>query len=395
VSTNPFDPADSPFRGDADDTDELPVLDPSAAAADEAEPEQTDDDALVPVVPVSLSELVVRLREVEQQLEQKSALVSELEVQRGQTDQHLAALADELTASRARQAELESLLQEARANARQQSQSVTGQQVTAVRYREQDLSDLRNRTERQLEALSTWQGFRAVSDALLSDAEARNSLLEAKVSSLTETVRALESNRPRSAPQSQSEALNAQVSALKAQVTTLRAELAVARKARQADRTTEVVASRVRDADGAEPTINATVTMYGDKWEYSEEEVEPSPTGELEKPVATPGTSAPGSGPLVRELVRQDDGGNLIYPIGRRTTIGRTPDNDVQIDAPNVSRHHAVLLVSSESCYIEDLNSTNGVLVNGALVARQKLQNGDIVIIGKTQFRFTQRQSDE
>lgn len=394
MSTNPVDPADAPVGGDSDDTDELPVLDPALAAADAAEPELAEHDALVPVVPVSLSELVERLREVEQQFEQKSALVSELEAQRGQTDQRLAALADELGASRARQAELESLLEEARARAPEQSRTSTGQQVTDVRYREQDLCDLRNRTERQLEALSTWQGFRAVSDALLSDAEARNSLLEAKVSSLTETVRALEGNRPRSAPQSQSEALKAQISALKAQVTTLRAELAVARKARQADRATEVIATRVRDADDAEPTINATVTMYGDRWEYSEEKVESSPTGELEKPVALPGTAAD-SGALVRELVRQDDGGNLIYPIGHRTTIGRTPDNDVQIDAPNVSRHHAVLLVSSENCYIEDLNSTNGVLVNGSLVARQRLQDGDIVIIGKTQFRFTQRQPDE
>lgn len=392
MSTNPVDPADSWF---GDDTDELPVLDPAVAAVDAAEPEQAGHDAPMPVVPVSLSELVVRLREVEQQLEQKSALVSELEAQRGQMDQRLAALSDELGASRARQTELESQLEEARANAREQSQTVTGQQVTAVRYREQDFCDLRKRTERQLEALSAWQGFRAVSDALLSDAEARNSLLEAKVSSLTETVRALEGSRPRSVPQSQSEALKAQINALKAQVTTLRAELAVARKARKADRTTEMIAPRVRDADDAAPTINATVTMYGDKWEYSEEEVESSPAGELVRPVAMPETAAPDSGVLVRELVRQDDGGNLIYPIGRRTTIGRTPDNDVQIDAPNVSRHHAVLLVSSENCYIEDLNSTNGVLVNGSLVARQRLQDGDIVIIGKTRFRFTQRQPDE
>jgi pSer/pThr/pTyr-binding forkhead associated (FHA) protein len=93
----------------------------------------------------------------------------------------------------------------------------------------------------------------------------------------------------------------------------------------------------------------------------------------------------------VRALVRLASGGELIYPIGKRTTIGRTADNDIQIDVPNVSRHHAVLLANPRNCRIEDLNSTNGVMVNGQRVTRQELRDGDTVTIGKSEFRFMQR----
>ncbi len=49
----------------------------------------------------------------------------------------------------------------------------------------------------------------------------------------------------------------------------------------------------------------------------------------------------------LRVLVRVEGGSEVVYPIGRRTSIGRTIDNDIQIDASNISRHHAVLLAGS------------------------------------------------
>ncbi len=52
--------------------------------------------------------------------------------------------------------------------------------------------------------------------------------------------------------------------------------------------------------------------------------------------------------------------------LGRKTTIGRTPDNDLMIDAKFISRHHAVILAGPTHTIIEDLNSTNGVLVERA-----------------------------
>jgi len=81
----------------------------------------------------------------------------------------------------------------------------------------------------------------------------------------------------------------------------------------------------------------------------------------------------------------------VVHMLGRKTTIGRTPDNDVQIDAKFISRHHAVILAGPTHTIIEDLNSTNGVIVNGRRVLRQTLKDGDIVIIGKAPFRFAVR----
>jgi pSer/pThr/pTyr-binding forkhead associated (FHA) protein len=90
-------------------------------------------------------------------------------------------------------------------------------------------------------------------------------------------------------------------------------------------------------------------------------------------------------------LIRQEGNAEVVHPIGRRTSIGRTPENDIQIDTVHVSRRHAVLLSNSDHCIVEDLNSTNGVLVNGRRIGRQLLQDGDTVMIGKTEFRYQQR----
>jgi chromosome segregation ATPase len=95
--------------------------------------------------------------------------------------------------------------------------------------------------------------------------------------------------------------------------------------------------------------------------------------------------------PATRLLIRAEGDGEVVHVLGRKTSIGRTPDNDVQIDTKFVSRHHAVILAGPAHAIIEDLNSTNGVLVNGRRVTRQSLKDGDAVTIGKTQFRFAVR----
>ena len=66
-----------------------------------------------------------------------------------------------------------------------------------------------------------------------------------------------------------------------------------------------------------------------------------------------------------------------------RIIVGRTADNDLQIDSRFVSRHHCQLIVSAQSCVIEDLNSTNGIYVKSKRVRRQHLNDGDVVAIGK------------
>lgn len=102
------------------------------------------------------------------------------------------------------------------------------------------------------------------------------------------------------------------------------------------------------------------------------------------------GSAATADG-VARYLVLMDGDTEIVHVLGRRTTVGRGPDNDIRIDAKFVSRHHGVLLAGPTQTVVEDLHSTNGVLVNGRRVSRATLRDGDVVHFGKSQFRFVER----
>jgi general secretion pathway protein A len=74
--------------------------------------------------------------------------------------------------------------------------------------------------------------------------------------------------------------------------------------------------------------------------------------------------------------------GELPLRMGR-TIIGRTPDNDLQIDSRFVSRHHCQIITKADGCVVEDLNSTNGIVVKAKRVRRHSLNDGDVITIGK------------
>lgn len=69
-------------------------------------------------------------------------------------------------------------------------------------------------------------------------------------------------------------------------------------------------------------------------------------------------------------------------------TIGRNQDNDLHIDDPTVSGHHAQIVTVFDSSYVEDLGSTNGTFVNGKKTKTHTLHNGDLLIIGQYQLLF-------
>ncbi|HEY8048239.1 MAG TPA: FHA domain-containing protein [Ramlibacter sp.] len=76
-----------------------------------------------------------------------------------------------------------------------------------------------------------------------------------------------------------------------------------------------------------------------------------------------------------------------------RTTLGRRPYNDIVIDNLAVSGEHAVLQMSGNEVYLEDLNSTNGTYINGKAVKKQLLANNDTVEIGKYKIKFIHEQA--
>jgi pSer/pThr/pTyr-binding forkhead associated (FHA) protein len=71
-----------------------------------------------------------------------------------------------------------------------------------------------------------------------------------------------------------------------------------------------------------------------------------------------------------------------------RTTIGRKPHNDIQIDNLAVSGEHAVIVTILNDSFLEDLGSTNGTVVNGSPIKKHFLQNNDIIELGKYKLKF-------
>ena len=70
-----------------------------------------------------------------------------------------------------------------------------------------------------------------------------------------------------------------------------------------------------------------------------------------------------------------------------RVSVGRRSTNDIHLDDQTVSGTHALFLVL-HNVYVEDQNSTNGVLLNGKRVGKRQLEHGDIVRIGRHELKF-------
>lgn len=290
----------------------------------------------IPAIPVDTADLAASLREQEQRLVLSSHRVAELEAGLAAAHQRCAELQQECDRLRGRAAP----------DAAAQVQSAP---VAALNAR---LALLQRQNESLHEALCSVQGQLAVRDAMLAEAEeaardarpepARAAVPESEEWRLrcTELNTALESERAAALERAQQQ--EGRLAALEVELDAVRVRL----QAQQAQASEEALASAAQ----------------------------PRPVGSV-----------------LRVLVRDEGGAQVVYPLGRHTSIGRTPDNDIQVNASYVSRNHAALLAGTDHCIIEDLNSTNGMLVNGRRVARQVLHDGDTVTIGKTHFRYQQR----
>ena len=75
-------------------------------------------------------------------------------------------------------------------------------------------------------------------------------------------------------------------------------------------------------------------------------------------------------------------------PLTKRvTSLGRSRERDVVVPDPNVSRHHCEIRHVGYDYFLIDLDSTNGVSVNGRPVTRHALADGDVITMGATQIR--------
>ena len=83
--------------------------------------------------------------------------------------------------------------------------------------------------------------------------------------------------------------------------------------------------------------------------------------------------------------------GLVLKEIGlnkERMTIGRRPSNDIQIDNLAISGEHAAVVTILNDSFLEDMNSTNGTLVNGQPIKKHFLKNGDLVELGKYKLKY-------
>ncbi len=120
-----------------------------------------------------------------------------------------------------------------------------------------------------------------------------------------------------------------------------------------------------------------------------EGQVEPGATM-IYKPSAPPAeAAAAGAGDVEREVAVLEWDGRSLRVDKRRVVLGRSRECDIQIEDPNVSRRHAELRQEGSTYWIVDLDSTNGVEVNGRRVKRAKLVPGDTFTVGSTEVTFS------
>ncbi|MEJ2514169.1 MAG: AAA family ATPase [Gammaproteobacteria bacterium] len=92
---------------------------------------------------------------------------------------------------------------------------------------------------------------------------------------------------------------------------------------------------------------------------------------------------------LARLFISRGDDPPKELPLAQgRVILGRTSDNDIQLESRFVSRHHAQLTISPRSAVVEDLNSTNGVYLDGRRIQRHTLRDGESFTIGDHELTY-------
>jgi hypothetical protein len=296
-----------------------------------------------------------------------------------------------------------------------------------------ELAELRRRVVAQAEALQGREARRQLVDALLREREATIEERDAEIARLTGALESLQlRGRKLAAPPAYVREAEQRTPAAAAPVRTAAAAVAEARSAALAHELHGLQPRSLaapldwpgavpESATGAPPASGdlhaelAALRAVNEQLRADLADQEARITNVLASPdtgafVATAdlattvtglaGAAADGGSPARADsqlcmLVRTEGDTGIVHVLGRRTTIGRTPDNDLCIDSEAVSRHHAVALQTAGGTVIEDLNSTNGIYVNGHRSSRRQLAEGDVVTIGKASFRYLVKPADD
>jgi len=97
-----------------------------------------------------------------------------------------------------------------------------------------------------------------------------------------------------------------------------------------------------------------------------------------------------GSSSVVPSIIIEIGGVASNYELKKLlTTIGRLKENDIIIDDPTISGHHATLTKEGGSFYLQDKESTNGTFVNEIKISKSIIKNGDSIRMGKAVLTLT------
>ena len=119
------------------------------------------------------------------------------------------------------------------------------------------------------------------------------------------------------------------------------------------------------------------------------EQLDERVSARLETPQVPP---AADTGRMSRFLIGKTADQELRFPLfKKRVTIGRTRQNDIQLQAPHISRRHAVVMTEGDVTRVIDWGSKNGVYVNSHRVTEHFLASGDVVAIGDAKFCYEER----
>jgi hypothetical protein len=142
------------------------------------------------------------------------------------------------------------------------------------------------------------------------------------------------------------------------------------------------------DADLAVGEFGIATRMVQQRGGPSVPAQEPSATM-IYRPAQQPTAAAtPEELGVAREVVTLSVDGASHEVTRQRTTLGRSRDCDIQIEDASASRRHAEVRQEGTAYWVVDLDSTNGLEVNGMRTKRAKLQNGDRITIGSTEIAF-------
>jgi DNA repair exonuclease SbcCD ATPase subunit len=341
----------------------------------------------------SLASREERIRSLEGSAAQQATLLAEREAELAKTGAERTTLIDtvnslesKLAAANTRNAELETTSRTANSRA-EELEVANGVQRKRVEQLEVELGAVRTELQQRSAALQEAGSERGEHMAQIAAGDARVKELEGRIGEQHEFVRVLQADS--NASIARAKELENDLSAAEDMINRLETDLrSRITRLDELEKTTSEWRATVEEARAALTDRDSLIRRL-------EEETANSAVllGAIQQRLDSTGTHEIAPDGDKRLLIRAEGDSEVVHVLSRKTSVGRTPDNDLQIDAKYISRHHAVILAGPAHTIIEDLNSTNGVLVNGRRITRQTLKDGDAVVIGKTVFRFAVRQA--